>query len=278
MPRRRRSRTVVSLFAFQDIITSVSGIIIVLVLLLTLELIDRPQAEGSPSSRAVADQIEQAIASAEQDLEALRETTGSTDELIREVANSPPAALRDQIGNLEQRIAQLQAQLALHREQAKQLEKAEEAAELQRFDLKETLESLDQARREVQTLETQLDEERRDNRLVYALPRGFEKEGWLALVEQHQIAVAPIGREAKPIFFTGTKLGPLTVSSAADRFIEWITGQGASSTYVLLLVRPGGVEDFQKIDQQLTDRGIAFGFDLVGADESVLHPVRGAAP
>jgi len=50
----RRVRIKVSLFAFQDIITSVTGVIVLVTLLSSLELVHR-KAEPVPSSQAATD-------------------------------------------------------------------------------------------------------------------------------------------------------------------------------------------------------------------------------
>ena len=48
--------------------------------------------------------------------------------------------------------------------------------------------------------------------------------------------------------------------------------------YFLLLVRPDAARAFDDVQELLTDKSISHGFDLIGADQSILHPERGAAP
>jgi len=66
--------------------------------------------------------------------------------------------------------------------------------------------------------------------------------------------------------------------SAADQFIAWIRKRDAGSAYLLILVRPSGLKAFETLRPQLAISGIPFGFDLVGTDETILDPVRGAVP
>ena len=54
MSRRGRSGPAISLFSFQDIITSVTAIVTVIALLLALDLVQRKQSQSSDSSAAMA--------------------------------------------------------------------------------------------------------------------------------------------------------------------------------------------------------------------------------
>src|SRR5690606_33078725 len=102
--------------------------------------------------------------------------------------------------------------------------------------------------------------------------------GWLAVIEAGQIETAPLGREARPLRFVDKPAGLIGTDSAADQFLEWAGNKRSTNTYFLLLVRPDGAEVFNEMETSLTLRGFEFGFDLIAADQAVLHPQRGAAP
>ena len=64
MSRRGRARSAFSLFSFQDIITCVSGIIILITLLLAVDLSQRKQSSPAVDTAKLAEQLRQAIAQA----------------------------------------------------------------------------------------------------------------------------------------------------------------------------------------------------------------------
>jgi hypothetical protein len=125
-------------------------------------------------------------------------------------------------------------------------------------------------------LQGQLDQEKQENRVLFTLPRGFNKEGWIAVVDSGKITVAPLGRAAKPQVFVST--GILFKKTAADAMIEWIDRDRLRAAYFLVLIRPAGSRTFSELEDALHDKSISFGFDLIDAERTVLHPERGAAP
>ncbi len=62
MSRRNRSRAAFSLFSFQDIITAVTAIVILLVLILTLELISRRQQVAAADPAIGREALDETIA------------------------------------------------------------------------------------------------------------------------------------------------------------------------------------------------------------------------
>ena len=91
MSRRGRSGPTISLFSFQDIITSVTAIVTVITLLLALDLVQRKQSDAGDSSGALVVELAARLAQIEDELTELRAATASTDELVREVAATSPA-------------------------------------------------------------------------------------------------------------------------------------------------------------------------------------------
>ena len=92
-----------------------------------------------------------------------------------------------------------------------------------------------------------------------------------------KISVAPLGRPAKPLVFTDTGLG-LFGSSAVNHFEKWLDEK---QHRVGLFSAAGPTVDrqtFADLQQSLSKQSISHGFDLVDADQVVLHPERGAVP
>ena len=277
MSRRGRSGPVISLFSFQDIITSVTAIVTVITLLLALDLVQRKQSQAGDSSGNLAVELTARLAAAEAELAELNAAAGTTDDLVREVAATSPAELRNEIAQRESTIAELERERARLERQRGQWQTREKEAQTEQFDLEPLRQQQANALAEAAELDRQRTSEQVENRTVFSLPRGFQKEGWIVVIDATQIAIAPLGRPAKPVVVRASGL-PLIGTSAAAGFVAWIEREQLRSAYFLLLVRPDAARAFDDVQELLTDKSISHGFDLIGADQSILHPERGAAP
>ena len=277
MSRRGRSGPVISLFSFQDIITSVTAIVTVITLLLALDLVQRKQSQAGDSSGNLAVELAARLVAAEVELAELKAAAGTTDDLVREVAATSPAELRNEIAQRESTIAELERERARLERQRGQWQTREKEAQTEQFDLEPLRQQQANALAEAAELDRQRTSEQVENRTVFSLPRGFQKEGWIVVIDATQIAIAPLGRPAQPVVVRASGL-PLIGTSAAAGFVAWIEREQLRSAYFLLLVRPDAARAFDDVQELLTDKSISHGFDLIGADQSILHPERGAAP
>ncbi|WDI43737.1 hypothetical protein [Bremerella sp. P1] len=255
-----------------------SGIIIVMVLLLSLELVERPEQDSQRITSSVATDVESAITEAEAELETLQGSVQELNTLISNIAETSPSELQNEIDSLRRRIDEKEQGLKQLHAQEEQLKEEKKDVLVQQFDRKDEREELDKVTRELADLQTQLEQERDEDRLVFTLPKGSKKSGWLVVVDSGRIDTAPIGRESRPIRFTSSSSGFLGTDTAVNQFMEWARDRNASSSYFLVLVRPSGASAFDQLESRLSLSGIQFGFDLIGENQSVLHPERGAAP
>ena len=277
MSRRGRSGPVISLFSFQDIITSVTAIVTVITLLLALDLVQRKQSQAGDSSGNLAVELAARLVAAEVELAELKAAAGTTDDLVREVAATSPAELRNEIAQRESAIAELERERTRLERQRGQWKTREKEEQTEQFDLEPLRQQQANALAEAAELDRQRTSEQVENRTVFSLPRGFQKEGWIVVIDATQIAIAPLGRPAQPVVVRTSGL-PLIGTSAAAGFVAWIEREQLRSAYFLLLVRPDAARAFDDVQELLTDKSISHGFDLIGADQSILHPERGAAP
>jgi hypothetical protein len=277
MSRRGRSGPAISLFSFQDIITSVTAIVTVIALLLALDLVQKKQSQASDSSAEMAVILQERLEQVESELRQLQTAAATTDDLVRAAAATSPAELRNEIAQRESAIEELQRERARLEQQGARLKSQEKEKLAEQFDMQPLKDQRTQALRAAEVLEQQIAEEAADNRPIFTLPKGLQKEGWLAVISDREIAVAPIGRAARPLKFTASGIA-LFGSSAADNFEKWINEQRLSGAYFLLLVRPEGDEVFDSTQSMLSGKSISHGFDLISADQPILHPERGAVP
>jgi len=207
----------------------------------------------------------------------LKVAAGTTDELVREMAHTSPAALRLEIDQRTSAIVELEReQTRLERERGKwQTREKEEQA--RQFDLDPLRKQRKASLADATQLDRQRAAEQAENRTIYSLPRGFDKQGWILVIEAQTISVAPLGRAAKPLVFKSSGIS-LFGKSAAAALGDWIEREHLRAAYFLVLVRPEASTPFHDVQSLLTDKSISYGFDLIGADETNLNPERGAAP
>jgi len=276
MSRRGRSGPTISLFSFQDIITSVMAIVTVITLLLALDLVQRKESRGGDSSAAPSAELKTRLNHAEMELSQLQQIANRTNNLVRGVAESSPAQLKEEIAKREATIAELERQKARLDQQDKLWQGQKQSQLIEQFDLDPSRTERETLERTIAALEQERRAEQAENRPVFAMPRGMQKDGWLVLIEPERISVAPLGRSAKPVVLTATGL-PLVGSTAVQNFEIWLDKQEVASSYFFLLLRPGASESFHEISKVFDSKKISYGFDVVGSDQSIMDPERGAA-
>lgn len=278
MSSRGKSRPTMSLLAFQDIITSVSGILMFIVLMLSLELSNEsPTASAAPSVDDM-NRLEAAIAVAKDDRQRLEANLiANSDDAVAAATAAAPEELRADVLHLDQRIAATEAAIALLEQQHVELGAA--AAAQGKIDAKSTAEhqaAAERMRSEIAGLKRDLSIVRTDERPVFTLPRGFNKTGWLVVISADRCEVASLGRRAAPRSFPTATGGLFRSGPDVSQFLAWTKTLAASEAYLLLIVRPDGTDVFKEISDSLEERGIAFGFDLSSPGRRLLDPERGA--
>ena len=276
MSRRGRSGPTISLFSFQDIITSVTAIVTVIALLLALDLVQRKQSQSGETSASIALELIAALERAEAEFARLSVLAESTDELVKEVAATSPAELKNEIAQRESTIAELERERARLEQQNQKWRSREKEVLGEQFDLEPLKEEQVRTERTAKEVQRQSAEERTENRTIFSLPRGTTKEGWVAVIDSDQISVAPLERPEKPTTFVSSGLLLLSVS-ATGHFEKWIDERQLGSAYFLLLIRPDGAKPFDDVRRMMERKTISHGFDLAGADQTLLHPERGAS-
>ena len=271
---RRGSELKLSFFAFQDIITAVTGIMLLIVLMLSLEL--NPESEANdpddPNTPAVPlldaelladvrsgreDELQAEVAALRRELEALAS-------LLDQQSTSTPEDLAD----LERQLLERQAQLRVRqREAADELAAAERDARSAAASLPKPPPSQAAKRRELERRRAELREQAsrddQDERIIYELPGGSVRFGWIVVVDRDGFRVAPVGKAARPQEFSGP-----------SGLISWASGR--EDEYILLLAKPSGVEDFDTVREKFDRSNRLFGYDLIPEDRTVLDPEKGA--
>jgi hypothetical protein len=277
MSRRGRQKAWISLFAFQDIITAVSGILIVTVLLMTLDLMANTQVGDRQSAEIPLDLLQSAISDALERRQALESLLGQSEGIVEQAASIPRDVLSAERHAAAHARNRLDAEIEELQKRLGQSADRRERAEARRFDSQEQAQDLERKRKEIADLHQTLDRHRQQKRVFYQLPRGIQKEGWLVVVGDDTISTAPLSKAARPQTFHRGRLAGVEMGSPVDPFTTWLKKRGdVRGLYVMVLVFPSGMENWDDLEKELTRMHVDYGFDLLGTGQTALDPETGA--
>lgn len=289
MSRRRRAGAAFSLFSFQDIITSVTAILILLVLILALELVAQRQNEAAADQDASRSALRQSAAALE-GLVAQLTTLVPSDE-TRPLAERTQSELERDVRVVEdqarQAVAAAESALAVQ-ERARALA-AEAAAKLQ--GVQELRDEVDRTREEAALLDEEAAKlaidnakeaeriaQRRDElseqptpgaELVFNAPKDSNGQAWIVEISSDGLVVVKLGTNERRVL--GAATGP---GSAVD---EWVAELDPDRDHALILVRPSGIQGSVDIRETLTEAGVSFGIDFIGEGQVVRDGMGEAA-
>ena len=265
--RRRTSPTPFSLFAFQDIITSVTGILILVTLLIALELVNR--RENAPRHQTA--QLNQMLRNQ------LQETKAATGQLNQQLHQRQQGFLPDAV--LAPDVLKSKLQVLKERERLEQRKSRELSRQLAAA--RKRLQNVQQVRAdrsgevaELQRLQQNLRKKTNDlskltktDRLFYNVSaiKTASSNPWLIEVTATSIRAAQMGKRAPPLAFAGNQA-----------FEDWARTQPPSSSYFLVLLRPDSVRSYQVILDFLDKQGLQYGYDLVDTGKVVIDATDGA--
>ncbi|WP_166831112.1 hypothetical protein [Thalassoroseus pseudoceratinae] len=267
--RRKYHGPAISLFAFQDIITAVCGILIVMVLLLAIELTShtsRTTSHSSPDFKA----LEASLEDINKRRKELQNRVDSQTESVSASVSRPVATIEAEIRQLRMKKILLEDRIKNAAVRAKLLDDDQAATRLAIETRSEDLERLEDLNREKDLLEDSLQEEQSDNRPIFRFVDGRSRNGWIAVIDSQSATLAPLGRGERP-----EKL--LLGSNALRSLSEFLTRQGAE--YVLVLFRPSGM-DHDLLDALQTGKlrgGCGVGIDLISEQQTIFDPQTGLA-
>lgn len=279
---RREGAPKLSFFAFQDIITSVSGILILVVLILAtdLEKASTSSGRGSPEEIALEERLNALLLERNRVVEELRRLRES-----QASANSAPSAakLELDIAGLKQQIETASRQMADARQAI-----AAANAKIREQDLRL---GLTQTREEIDSLRQKNDEMiRRDS-----AERGklAEMERRVALAQSQLLRVRsregqlwfipePSTDQREPILVVVGGSG-ITVErfdkpesrlsypspSAAAEWLGYLKRLNKSQQFIVFLIRPSGIDLFRRLRELARDAGFQTGYDAVEEGQKI---------
>lgn len=265
-----------TLFSFQDIITSVTGILILITLLLALDTIVRSQAQAVPamsaSSTAPSPGRRKEAAVLRTEIAALKAALEQSRDITAKFAGRSRQQVEDVVRGWQSRRAQLQREVEDAKRDIASAER--ETAEAARQDPASSTSRLEELRRAVDEAEAKLELAAQGRLVTYHAHPGQQKQAWGVDISAREIHVFRLGdRQAA----NSDAKGPGSQGVAA--FLTWAVTRPSAQEYFFLIVRPDGLDNFERIWHRLRDEGYDVGIDVVRQDVVLLRgEANGSSP
>ncbi len=263
MSRKRRSPF--SLFAFQDIITSVMGIMILVTLLLALELVERTQSAPAAQTQQSLDRLQTYYRQLRRQVEQLQEQIEQQAERHREIHDRRYLVI--QIQNVKERLRMLQRETTALMRRLRQAENAyrrlQQQAAQKREEQRRRQEALAQ---QIQALQRRM--QQMQNQVFFKPAEDFHKTAWVVEVRGPDVRVFLLGDRASPVRFAD-----------ATAFLQWVSRlRDPAEDYFLLVFKPGGAGDYDELMTSLRGSGYEIGLELLPAEKQVFSRPASKGP
>lgn len=262
MPRRSQGPTV-SFFAFQDIITSVVGIFILITLILVLELAQRVEAASS-QPKADLTAVHESIASLQSEIERMedemqtrvksQQANATLNEFNRAEQIEEAKRRRDvatkQLASTAKQLEEIKTQLAEANQENDRV--TAEAAELE--DEREMIKKLTDKLRQVQD---EINRVESDESPVY---RDVTEQGrflTLIILDGKSVELRDAMTKSSETFTGARRLNSLR---------DWLSDTELSKRQLFVAIRPGGSADFEAIELDFKREQAVYGFDVIATD------------
>jgi cell division protein FtsB len=262
MRSRRRTSSTVSLFAFQDVMASVIGILFFLVLILALDIVTEKSTGGvldvdvPDDSTLIA--LRDAVREYSQRREQLhKEIEGLTDS-IRFLTTADPQSALSEVRDLKRQLDSLYERI---RKDQDDLVAASDRSTDKASTLHAERDKLKRTNKHIAQLEKRMQGGESRPRVTYIIDEsGDEMTAWLVEIDSARIRVGSKDGRAAAMMFEAT---PFDIRK--EQFLAWAQVQDRSSHYFVLLIKPSGIEHAGALFNMLTNKPPKFqvGTDLI---------------
>jgi hypothetical protein len=258
MKRRGRRDAAINLFSFQDIMASVIGMVFFVVLILALDIVNARgggAGDAPPATEADVAALQESIRRLEEDIRRLeQEVARAADRL--QLASGDESEMLQEAKRLEATLRNLYGRIRQEQDDATRSQAERRLKEdAHRRRLRET----DALNRRLGELKAALAEARSAPSVMYivdASPGGLAP--WLLEVSATGLRVASQDGAGAVVAFGGR-----TAEDRRGGFLGWLGSQDSSTHYVVLLVKPSGVDLANRLEQDIRDKGFDVGVDLL---------------
>lgn len=253
--RRQRGQAAFSLFAFQDIITAVTGIIVLITLILALELLHRETtaAAVAPMQPAITSQQ---VSELDEEIRSLKVSLAANQAILQEAASLPAEEIVNLRRHSQEQLDRLQRQLAHRKQELQQsFEKRKRAETSQIANAAERKAHLNEQRRKLREAIQELSD---SNQVIYNTNPNASKRAWLVDLQSDVIRVGRPRQADRATAFRARGQG----QRVAD-LLRWARQRDRQNEYFVLLVHPGAIKVYREVRAKLQADGYQLGYDLL---------------
>jgi len=254
--RRRRSQSNISLFAFQDVMASVIGVLFFVVLLLALSI----TRDKSASASVKADDSHKSVERLRQQVETLKRQIELVERQIKQMSEKLSLAAENEtevLSEVKQKHNQLTRLYALIERDQVVLDALREEIEQASNQVRQKLDELEKLNTRIADLKGKLKEFQDLARITFIVDETDPKQPWLVEISNERFRI-------------GTKDGincalEFTAKDYAQResqFLHWVPSQDSATHYFVLLIKPSALKEAYKLAEKLKDKGFDIGTDL----------------
>jgi|GEM_PF-1420647 hypothetical protein len=261
-----------TLFSFQDIMSSVSAVVILMTLLLCVELINRHVADSGGPSTEQLEAIRREIAAVEEEVALLKTRIDAYNALAEKLAVSRPEQVADECRQLEFRVKTLEAELQAASAEREQLQSRERAA-LAELDAAQKFASLrrEKIQRDAEQMRRKLERIRSGEDLVYTPAPGLGKRAWLLELSGKRWTLRSLDPPWHETVIEDSH-------SRLEKLKSIVRQRDPNREYFVIVVRPSAVRQFREVAEMLRAARFQIGFDLVGEDQQIFTAQEALQP
>ena len=252
--RRKNGDSPISLFSFQDAMTGVCGVVVLITLILALELTRRVESEASLSvSQTQLDVAREKVRELQAELDVATRNLEEQTAINANVAGTTPEEARSDLEAVDAKLQEVQ-------EENERLNAELTRSQSEENDVQKLQEELERASSELETLEKELNAARNysasTSSAYYKFPENVREKPWFFEISDGRIQGTTRDEQ------TQTFLG----ESCVKEFVKWAKTRERSKEYFVLVFRPSGAGLFSELTALLQLANYRYGVDLVAED------------
>jgi hypothetical protein len=266
MSRRKKGNAPFSLLSFQDIITSVSGIMLLITLLLAMELIGRSLKRSDPEvSAASSETLEHDIQMMRRDLDLLDSQATRNVDIAQQAASVSAVQIDSDLTSILAKIEQIEGDInQLRNQQQNRDEVVGEKLDSIDAHIEELCEEAERKQRQVEQLEEELANIESESSVFFRASINPSESPWLIDVHQSHIELVPLNPTNSSLIFTQSGS-----YGRWSQFSNWLNARNSSSEFFVMLVRPSGLANYSDIRELVESAGFKLGIDVIAEEQDL---------
>lgn len=249
---KRNSDLKISLFSFQDIITSVTGVMILLTLLLAMELVEKVESSPPVQTQQITEELKARINAVKYQVSELKNRISQSNQEAVTLVNISDESIESEVAELESTLDLLQDKSEKIHDSQKNLDQTKtelEKAESSKVEIDSEIAALE---KKIQDFKSRINKVNSGLVVLLEPRQGDHRAPWVIEVFHSRIIVSSIKIKTNSTEF-----------KEIYEFDRWLKAQNPSRLYFFLIGHRGGFELLQKTRTSLTSNGYDYGMDLL---------------